>query len=297
MPRVPGNLIYLSDRHRSQIINRLLGLMDSLIILPTTLFYLPCRLRKKARYQELLDSEEQLKLFQRSEKLQQERISTIMKFLNVRDVMLNDADPTAYIKLQELVDHLSTFQFEIHGYKSISSDARKEQYHVPMANMLHWDRDIQERYRPSSVDDVQSFHYNLADGVNGIAISKNGSGFARVDLLVQQPRDSPSDSSSKCLLSGILAVQFASTSSRLSSASWTISQCHPSFSVHPSRQEGRQNGTVAEPSSSSIGHTLSSSSLSNDTLENQMIHPSVVSLDFKVSHPETTEANGPGMSI
>jgi hypothetical protein len=226
-----------------------------------------------------------------------------MKFLAVRDSMLNDTDPassSASVELQELVDHLNTFQFKIQGNKSTSLDSRMGQHHDPMANMLQWDLDIRERCQPSSIDDIPSFHYILVDGANSIAISKKGSGFALVDLVMQGGRDASEASSKNLLLSGILQVQFASDSSRLSSASWTVSQYHPSFSVHSSRQVGRQDDAVAASSSQFHGHSPSStpSSMSpNETLENQMIHPSVISLDLKASPTATTEENGPGMAI
>jgi hypothetical protein len=192
-----------------------------------------------------------------------------------------------------LLDQLSTFQFAVYGHESISLHSRTKQHHDPIARMIQWDRDIRERCRPSLVDDISSFHYNLVDDASGIAISKKDFGFARVDLSIQR-RDDSSESPSNLLLSGILTVQFASTSSRLCSVSWTISQYHPSFSVYSIKQD-RVVVTSSSPSNSLTPSSLSSSS--KETLENQMIHPSVVSLDLKASHTETTEANDPGMSI
>jgi hypothetical protein len=309
MPRAPGEIDGAFLRKSiSQITDRLYRSIPPFFLSSTLSFFLCCRLRKKARYQELLDSEEQLKMFQRAETLRQERIATILKFVVVRDKMLNDAtpstSPSANIELQELVDHLSTFQFEIHSHKSISLDTtRTEQHQDQHAIMSQFDRDIRERCRLSSTDDVPSFHYNLVDGANDIAISKQGSGFARLELLVHQRRDSSSQEESVLkLLSGILTVQFASSSNRLSSVSWFITQYHPSFSIPSSRRhDERQVGAVAASSSQSNGDDQSRSSLStsssHDTLENQMIHPSVVSLDLKTSHTDITGGNGIGMSI
>jgi hypothetical protein len=258
----------------------------------------PPRLRKKARYQELLDSEELLKKFHLDEALRQDRLASIEKFLAVRGAMLNEngnepsTSPSANVELLEIVDHLGSFQYEIHGHKSsISVNASPKHRQAAFSRMMQWDYDIRARYHKS---EGSTFHYKLGDGKDGIATSKNGSGFTRVDLVVNQPSHSTGKSSTKLVLSGILTVRFASTSSRLSSATWTTSQYIPSFSVDSIRQEDQQdgNGAAAAPSD---GDEPSSSS--SETLETQMIHPSVVSLDLKASHADTTESNGPGMSI
>ncbi|KAG7364063.1 hypothetical protein IV203_037265 [Nitzschia inconspicua] len=260
------------------------------------------RQRKKARYQELLDTEDHLKKVQKAESLQQDRIATVQKFLVVREAMLNDApsSPSALVELQELVDHLGSFQFEIHCQEFLSTDSTLQHRQAALSRMLQWDQDVRKRCQNfcASTKRVESggsiFQFKLVDGPDGIAISKNGSGYARVDLLMKQSAAATSETESRVVLSGILILQFVSTSSRLSSASWTTSQYLPSFSIPSIRQDEPRYASGADDAPSG-GDEPSSSS--NETLENQMIHPSVVSLDLKMSHTDATETNGLGMAI
>ena len=272
-------------------------------------------MRKKARYQELLESEEQLKRFRDAEELRQNRKACIQKFLAMREAMLNGVevgDPSSLqvalpSQLPDLVQDVADFSFEVHGQKPFtsnvsSSSLQQETDHqqVVLLRMQRWDRDIQKRFRlrSGSQEEISAsarsaFQYKLADGLNGVAISDGGTGFARVDLEVEQ---GPGDQT-KLVLSGILTVQFAPSASTLSSAIWTTTHYVPSFSVEFSRSMAHAGGEAAHAASPPRDDPSSSS---NDSmLEHQMVHPSVVSLEIKASHTDTTESQspGPGMSI
>lgn len=221
-------------------------------------------------------------------------------------------------ELQELVDHLASFQFEVHGPKSTVSSHNDDvcssnsmRGPVALLRMLQWDQGIRHRCHDDA-DRSSSFQFEFADGIDGIALSNNGSGFARVDLLWTRENDPAlADKTPRTVLSGILSIRFASASSRLSSVSWTtltsLSYLSSVSTFESSRQEGSQAAEVAAAPPQQEGDEPSSASSSNETLEHQMMHPSVVSLDLKASHHHhtsdaTTESSsnnngGPGMDI
>jgi hypothetical protein len=141
--------------------------------------------------------------------------------------------------------------------------------------------------------------------VEGIAMSNNGTGFVRVDLLLQRPQ--MTSSQNRAVLSGILHVRFAVTSSRLASATWTTLQHMPISRSKKNSVQGQlyvaaapiaPAVAVAGENNNPPADDPSSSSSSHDSLENQMVHPSVVSLDQKpVPMDVGVDSNGPGMAI
>mmetsp|Transcript_17192 Transcript_17192/g.30935 ORF Transcript_17192/g.30935 Transcript_17192/m.30935 type:complete len:521 (+) Transcript_17192:894-2456(+) len=274
------------------------------------------RMRKKARYQELLDSEDQLKAMKELESLRLERLESYQKFLTIRETMLNTvhlentsgstmAPPPATSHLQELVDHLGTFQYEIHDHKyggdEVALAAKSEHRQISVSRMRSWDRFILDQILESdSVDSepvTSSFLYEVVDGVDGIAISSNGTGFARVDL-IQTLKPSNQNGSlpfqKRTILSGVLQVHFAATSNRLSSACWTSVQHMPSSSQ---RKSSGGSVELVPPAAAAAPPRDDPSSSSNDSLEYQMVHPSVVSLDPKTPPVDAAESHGPGMAI
>jgi ribosomal protein S10 len=274
------------------------------------------RLRKKARYQELLDSEEQLKSYQEVDILRNEQRTCIRKFLAMREVMLNgvggeSSSTTIAVpsELPQMVEDAGTFSFEFHGHKplatnvsSVSLQHASDHHQSMLLRMQRWDRDIHKRFISANenytcTSSASTFHYKIVGGPNGVAISENGLGFAHVELELKPDKDAADESASKLVLTGILTVQFAPSSSRLSSAVWTTTQYVPSFSVDFSRSNAAAGVEAAEAAAPPRDDPSSSSN--DSTLENQMNHPSVVSLEIKVSPTDTAESQspGPGMSI
>lgn len=210
----------------------------------------------------------------------------------------------------ELVENLGTFQFEVHGQKSMASNVSSaslqhqsdHRRQLALLQMKRWDGDVRARFQSvvsskkeegGDATSKSSFQYKVLDGPSGVAISDTGNGFARVDLQLKQGgQASNTGGDTKLVLTGILTVEFASTSSRLSSAIWTTTQYAPSFSLESS---GSNVAGVAAETGAHQNDDPSSSS--NDSLEHQVIHPSVVSLEIKASCTDTTESVGPGMSI
>jgi hypothetical protein len=136
-------------------------------------------------------------------------------------------------------------------------------------NMKRWDEIIISRVeRCFGSDSCRSLVYKVNGDLDGIAISDAGNGFAHVDLVLNANEGS-------CVLSGIMTVQFVPGSSRLHSAVWTTT-------ANNSKLRGRrsQDDSTALP----------------DTLGNQRVYPSNVSLDPDKAN-EAEEAHSPGMHI
>lgn len=261
----------------------------------------------------LLDCEEQLKKFHQAESLRQERRGAIEKFLRLRQEMLNESNPQMSLSvstmenLEALVEPSGTFQYNIHGLNEFASQdsacdmETTNPRRFAALRMAQWDRNIKELCQASIVDKEQnaetntpSFQYMLADGADGFAISENGTGFARVDIVLRGIQELPSESAPKLVLSGILTIQFTSTSSRFSSVTWTTSE-HPQSVSGPLSRRNDELQTVTGVAGALV--VVDPSCFSN-ALENQMIHPSVVSLDIKALNAEGTDSNhGPGMAI
>ena len=287
-------------------------------------------MRKKARYQELLDAEDQLKEIKEYEDLRAQRMITIQNFLTLRESMLNDntaaITDSSTSHLKDLVDHMATFQFEIndhafyndHDCKKDDTLNHSEQNQLSM--MTLWDQKLLQEQTKNDTDGTNSsikatFSYEIVDGVEGIAMSNNGTGFVRVNLLLQTPHQMTSSSQNRTIVSGILHVRFAATSSRLASATWTTLQHMPTSRSKNNSVQGQQRYVAAAPAApiapavAAAGAKANnnvapppaddpSSSSSHDSLENQMVHPSVVSLDQKPLPLQVgVDSNGPGMAI
>jgi len=215
------------------------------------------RLRKKARHDELLKSEEQLKPLLRSKQLEQQRMQCLQSFFSARQDMLNSDiapnDPVEDQECERLLSHViveapDTFCFDTKG-QLVSSGSEDS----PFAVMRHWDERLRSRAMdlespsPSPCEGRVSstyFAYEIEDGIDGIAISSGGNvGYAQFDLILYKTtetsetsktgdRSSTTTSYTKhrtVLLKGMLRVRFAndpSTPSKLSSAVCTILDDH-----------------------------------------------------------------------
>jgi hypothetical protein len=238
------------------------------------------RNRKKARYQELLDNEQKLDGFLKTEKLNDKRRSCVLDFLSIREDMLHStrpsdlssgSDDTRHVSntgsesktLQDIVEDIATFTF---CSRTETSDATST-----VARMEQFDkRIISHLSSPQSGSILASLSYEVNGLANGIAFTSGDTGFAEVGLISSYDTFQP-------LLTGVLHFQFAPHSDKLRSAMWSTT-----------------SGAFNERSS--------------QRLDAQVSYPSVVSLDpFTFSanigtgvnedkHPEQ-ETHGPGMAI
>jgi hypothetical protein len=295
------------------------------------------RIRKKARYQELLDCETRLGEIQEAEKLQSDRLTRIQRFLAVREIMLNDLSnsPTTVsmkafdnTQLQNIVVPEGLFLFAIHDWKNTDEDSNikslgsnepstySSRFEESLSRMCRWDRRVRERAEGLLLEGVSrqedgrsssistSVKYEIAGGVDGIAISKDGHGYLRAGLVCQTENSAALSSSSssqltlqsRTLLTGMLDVQFEVKSSRVAAATWTtLHDCLP-FNPPSGSNDGQELVAPArDKADPKIGDDPSSSS--SETLGNQLVHPSVVSLDHEKANMDAEDSQGPGMEI
>ena len=119
-----------------------------------------------------------------------------------------------------------------------------------ISKMQAWDEMLLSRLSQGR-DNKQSFVYSVSNDLDAIALSKDGNGFAIVELSMN----------SKLVLSGILRARFLPGSSRMYSVQWSTvkDECGSNSELAPGKHSG--HSSRSEP------------------LHTQSVHPSVVSLD------------------
>lgn len=267
------------------------------------------RIRKKARYQELLDREEAYLKMHDLEILQDERKNCILDLISLRQKMLINhlrrlsddhqsggspyRGPASHTEspsedlpkirqgLSVLVVDISSFQFDSLLPGGASPDSEEA-----LAKMLEWDEALASRFInafASELSDIlSSLNFEIESGVDGIAYSNSNLAFCRLELYAKVPSALNRDQTeTQRILSGICAFRFGEESSRLISMQWTAldDQCFSGF-------------LYATPTSVSSDTSIAST----DRYKRQLVHPSVVSLDH-VRNTETEESQGLGLSI
>jgi hypothetical protein len=156
------------------------------------------------------------------------------------------------------------------------------QSYSDIANMKDWDLNFVKRVTQCYGPGAERFvEFKAVGAADGIAMSKDGSGFAHIEIVlnVNEPR---------LLLSATLSFQFAPESGQIRSASWTTVHEYCAPQEPPTR----------------------SKSFMSENLGNLLVHPSVVSLetyktpsvvclmtDKTLDEEESNEHTAPGMSI
>ena len=144
-----------------------------------------------------------------------------------------------------------------------------------LMKMKQWDEMIKSRVAESlDFEASRLLVYKVIGGDGGIAINKDGTGFARVNVVSKADQG-------HLILAAILTVKFVSGTSRLRFVDWTTLMDRWSVS-----NGSPEDGAALSPASSS----------SCDTLSTQVVYPSVVSLEHDKSG-ESHDSTGPGMSI
>jgi hypothetical protein len=348
-------------------------------------------MRKKARYQELLDTEKHYSQLKLHEELRKERTAVLNRYLALRQSMINNlvlrrrhtANPPDHSSLQSMAKYISMLHekvvdseaglvlhihdrnfiaeqslyscsggrisgTETYTLSSPSSISATDRTADSVSQMINWDQFVCDRVvvkleesqhldaTNSSIDPNTSFAYQVRGGINGVAISPDGTAFGRIDLLYTTERSTkmaiePSTlARSPVLLSGIISATFVGGSSRLSNIVWLTAESE-SLDLNGEMPEERlisindkeaadntktpydEEAAIALPGANQIrsnnNHQTqdddpSSSSSSHETLGQQLVHPSVVSLDHeKINASMTSDSppddlqQGPGMSI
>ena len=240
------------------------------------------RIRKKARYEQLIEEERCLHQFQEKAAMEKQRRSVVMQFIILREQMLTAIQhqkessssrlPIAISPalFQDCVENMDKFSWEV-GEKTDTSVSSFDR-------MVEFDRDLASRIRECLGDSsLSTIQYSVSHGNEGVSLDCCDGGSVEVDVAIpQSPRVT--------VLRGFLRFQFAGPqATKLSSVYWSTTKNYLDREA--------------------------------DLLNAQISHPSVVSLDPAVAaetaateetrssqNASDSEANsdgqfGPGMSI
>lgn len=242
------------------------------------------RIKKKARYQELLDEERHLKDFRTRASLDQERRTSVLQYVTARQQMLlklrrrpegytcsgdtAHADKATSRTTNELMEVVSQVSYT-YGNQDMDEGA------APLDRMMALDEILASRIQSRFGNDaLEATKYVVRGEEKGVSLDSLNGGFAEVDVIMTLGQDTPA-------LSGLLKVEFSGPeSSKLSSTCWCP-----------------MKDFLAQP---------------QDPLTAQVSHPSVVSLDpalladaapnvgatARAQSPSNDDTNaGPGMNI
>jgi len=144
------------------------------------------RMRKKARYTDLLKCERQLESFVRAHELESDRLQCLKHFISARENMINEApvaDVSEEIRDRFANDIVQDFEFETKGLPSVFECKDSS----PISRMSHWDKQLRSKvFGSTKMPSSTFFAYEPQGGVDGIAISKNGSSYTQFDVVLYQ---------------------------------------------------------------------------------------------------------------
>ena len=237
------------------------------------------RIRKKARYQELLDCESRLKQVVATEELKIQRSLVLSKFLKLREHMVHVTASNDTInndgssQFEDLVVTDKTLDpFKMHIVTSTTNETA-DGCESCISKMMAWDKDLASKIAQTYGDSAEKLLvYELVGGTDDIAITNNGVAHAKVNVLIQF-----NDGTKQLLLSGFLTASFENNAHRLASVEWTIIQ------DHCQRLAPRPSTPTRElTSATSTARTSAPSDQYSVLLTKQSVYPSVVSLDPQV---------------
>lgn len=258
------------------------------------------RLRKKARYDELLKFEEHMQSILKTNGLREEREKCVQKFLTVRQDMLNNKlsrdsskDDDASLKdggdliryfEEVIVNPIENFQFHVEGPTSF--DCGDSHNNSALSCMEKWDRELRfevEQAHPTPsvkvlpFSSTSHFAYELQDGTEGIAISNNGNGYAHVDLVLHKNMKMMSSSATTytkqkiVVMSAVVKVRFDDTDQPNRLSSVVILSMTSSLSP--------LTATALDKNTTIPGDNRSDE---KSSMDGQQTHPSVISLSDQV---------------
>ena len=194
---------------------------------------------------ELQESQKTLNSLLVSKKVDSERLECLKQFIAARQSMMNTSfslqldDRGKYIGDRLLSDFVAspyTFAFETKGLEYAFA-CENETETSPVTKMRYLDQEMRKKiFESNEISFSAFFSYEVEGGVDGIAISKNGSCYAPIDLVLYQTDESPiplsdpminmnGQKSQRTVLFKILAkAQFAKAenSSKLTSMDWIV---------------------------------------------------------------------------
>ncbi len=193
-------------------------------------------MRKKAREMELEQNQKTLQSFLASKKVDSERIECLKHFIAARQNMMNTSavafqldDRSKDIVDQRfsdlVVDGQHSFEFGTSGLDCLVPCDKKMS---PITKMRYLDQEMRKKiFESNEISFSTFFAYEVQCGVDGIAMSKNGSCFAQLDLvLLDEPMMNVNENKSHktVLFKILLKAQFGKgeNASKLTSMQWII---------------------------------------------------------------------------
>jgi len=237
------------------------------------------RLRKKQRYQELLDCEEKLKEIEETDDLNDGRRISVIKFLQIRESLMRTFPTKSERSSPErseaenfgdafsnVIPNLSEFVFQ-NTAKSAGNQLEG------MAGLKQFDEQLASRIqRIFGSSMLESLQFTVQGGENAIALSGDNKGFAIIELTI----------ASHHLVKGIHYFEFADGSVEIKAASWTRMDDALDVTFE------RLNAQVSHPS------VVSLDPAAGDGQQQHRHPPSLSSIQEKSAD---YDCSGPGMSI
>lgn len=229
------------------------------------------RIRKKARYQELLDKEAKYEELKQATDLNLRRREHVLRFVSVLSCALNSKElPAAETDMiDQIIPNPSAFVCQVDGVQQPLNGSSSSIVQA-LGDVLRINVGSQS---------LGAMKVGVVGDSAGVAVNEAGGGFVAVTY-----------GSERMESDAILKFRFQSDSDILMSVGWT------SLSTHPC------SGGVSDERHQS---TATTSSGKSDNLGFQMSYPSVVSLDPTHTSPDARQneasegdcTHGPGMSI
>ena len=240
------------------------------------------RLRKKQRYQELLDCEEKLKEIEEVDDLNEGRKSSVMNFLQIRESLMRAFSTKSEHASPErseaenfgdafgnVIANLSEFVFQN------NAKAARNQL-LGMEGLKQFDEQFALRIQSLFGSTIlESLQFTVQGGENAIALSGDNKGFAIIELTIAGHH----------LVKGIHYFEFADGSAEIKAASWTPLDDALDVTFE------RLNAQVSHPS------VVSLDPAAGDGQQQQQLHQHPPSLSSIQEKSADYDCSGPGMSI
>ena len=228
------------------------------------------RMRKKARYDELVQTEGQLQLYQAKEELEKKRRSAVVEYVKARENMTKTTIEDPYMmhglkteqevkdlflkNLGDLLEKIDNFTFTV-GLESSSSVGMKS-----WSRMYKYDRDIKFQVERSFGKSVtETIAYNVIGGHGGVSLDSSNNGIAEVEVVV-------SGTTPKTVISrGFLRLSFAGPSSaKLTSVQWWAANFAPNLQLQVSHISSGSLESQDEPNRENVVSGSDGSSSEDD---------------------------------
>jgi hypothetical protein len=234
------------------------------------------RVRKKARYQELVDKEIMYDDLKIAADLDEARVDAVMSFVDCREKLLCSSTTTGTEALNSTLYDRSSFTFDVQGPLVAPAPADA------MTRMKTMEEVIRCKVANHFGKDADSkLGYSVVGGRDSIAINKAGVAMVELAVVVKNNSTQRADASTT-IMSAMIRWKFAPNAAKLMGMQWTT-MIDTLAHVHPTDRSKLLGSQTCYPSVVSLDH----GALSPSAVEQVDKSPR--------SSPHTEE--GPGMNI